>query len=59
MFAPPLDAGAVKDTDAWPEPSTVATPMLGASGTLAGTIVFEATLAALGPAILVAVTLKI
>jgi hypothetical protein len=50
--------GAVKATDACPLPG-VAVPMVGASGTVAGITLFDATDAAPTPALFVAVTLKL
>jgi hypothetical protein len=58
MAAPPLEAGAVKETVAWPLPA-VAVPMVGAPGTVAGVMLLDAAEAAPAPMLLVAVTVKV
>jgi hypothetical protein len=58
IAAPPFEAGAEKLTVAWVLPA-VATPIVGASGVVAGVIELEAAEAALAPAELVAVTVKV
>jgi len=54
---PPLLAGGVHDTDAWPFPA-VATTAVGAPGTVVGVTAALATDAAEAPAALVAATVK-
>ena len=58
MAAPPVLAGAVKLTVALLFPA-VAVPMAGAPGTVAGVRLLDAAEAALVPALLVAVTVKV
>jgi hypothetical protein len=55
---PPLDAGAVKVTEACPLPP-VAVPTVGVPGTVAGVTEFDAADAVPVPTALVAVTLKL
>jgi hypothetical protein len=55
---PPFDAGGVNATDACPLPP-VAVPTVGAPGTVAAVTEFEAADAALVPAALDAVTVKV
>ena len=55
---PPLLAGAVNATLALALPA-VATPIVGAPGTVAGVTLFDAAEAAPVPALLVAVTVKV
>ena len=55
---PPSDAGAVQDTVASPSPATAVT-LVGAPGTVAGITELLAEDAALVPALLVAVTVKV
>ena len=55
---PPSDAGAVQDTVASPSPATAVT-LVGAPGTVAGVTELLAEDAALVPALLVAVTVKV
>ena len=58
MGEPPLLAGAVKATVAAAFPA-VAGPIAGAPGTVAGVTELDAAEAALGPAPLMAVTVKV
>jgi hypothetical protein len=55
---PPLEAGGVKLTLAWPLPA-VATPIVGAPGTETGITLFEAAEGAPGPCALVPVTVNV
>ena len=58
MADPPFEAGAVKLTVAWALPP-VAAEAVGAPGTVYGVAEFDAAEAALVPAELVAVTVKV
>jgi hypothetical protein len=58
MVLPPLNAGAVKATDAEALPA-VAVPIVGALGTVLGVTLFEAAEAAPLPATFRAVTVKV
>ena len=58
IVEPPLLAGGVKVTEAWVLPR-VAVPIVGASGTVAGTALFDAADAELVPMVLVAVTVQV
>jgi hypothetical protein len=58
MALPPLNAGAVKATDAEATPA-VAVPIVGAFGTVLGVTLLEATEAALLPMAFRAVTVKV
>ena len=55
---PPFDAGAVNVTDACALPA-VAAPMVGASGTVRGVVLFDAAEADPVPAEFVAVTVNV
>ena len=55
---PPLEAGAVHETNAWRSSGTADTPM-GGSGTVAGVTEFDTLEAGLVPRELVAVTAKV
>ena len=59
MVAPPLLAGAVNVTVAVLAPVAVAVPIVGAPATVNGVVELLAALAALVPAELVAVTVKV
>ena len=58
MALPPLEAGAVHETNAWRSPGTADTPM-GGSGTVAGVTKFDTLEAGLVPRELVAVIVKV
>jgi hypothetical protein len=58
MAEPPLEAGAVKDTDACAFPAVAETPV-GEPGTVTGVTEFEGSLAAPVPFALVALTVKV
>ena len=58
MLSPPSEAGGVHDTVTWLLPSVTLT-LVGTSGTVTGTTLFDAGDAALVPARLVAVTEKV
>jgi hypothetical protein len=58
MALPPSEAGAVQDTVALPAPAVAATAV-GAPGTVIGVTELEASEAALLPAALAAVTVKV
>ena len=55
---PPLSAGAVKLTVAWPLPAVAVTPV-GASGTVRGVTAFEAADGGPVPAAFVALTVNV
>jgi hypothetical protein len=58
MALPPLDDGALHETDAWVLPAVTLTPV-GAPAVVIGIIALEALEAELVPAPLVAVTVKV
>ncbi len=58
MLAPPLEAGGVQLTVAWPIPA-VAVTLVGAPGRAAGVTALEGAEVGLVPTALVAVTVKI
>ena len=59
MAAPPLDSGAVQDTTDWVLAFDVADTAVGTLGVVAGMAAADAVEAALVPAELVAVTVKV
>ncbi len=59
MAAPPLEAGAVKDTTDWALALLVPETAVGAPGTVEGTTAAEGAEAGPVPELLVAVTVKV